>query len=57
MFDYVPKLANSQITDYAVIPKNVSGSKTLELLIPDPDQGFYLIKENKGNTIWVQDLS
>jgi hypothetical protein len=56
-FDYIPRLANAAISDYIVIPKNVSGSKTLELIIPDATEGFYLVKENKGNTIWVKDLN
>jgi hypothetical protein len=46
-FDYLNKLAGAQISDYIVIPKNMSGTKNLELLIADPNEGFYLIRENK----------
>jgi hypothetical protein len=56
-FDYIPKLANATISDYLVIPKNVSGSKALELIITDPVEGFYLVRENKNNTIYMRDLS
>mmetsp|Transcript_27223 Transcript_27223/g.26270 ORF Transcript_27223/g.26270 Transcript_27223/m.26270 type:complete len:98 (-) Transcript_27223:2091-2384(-) len=56
-FDYVSKLVGQQISDYLVIPKNVSGSKTLELIITDPVEGFYLVRENKNNTIYMTDLS
>lgn len=45
------------ISDYIVIPKNMSGTKNLELLVADQNEGFYLIRENKGNSIYITDLS
>lgn len=35
----------------------MSGTKNLELLIADPNEGFYLIRENKGNSVYMTDLS
>jgi hypothetical protein len=35
----------------------VSGSRSLELIVADPDEGFHLIKENKLNSEYLQDLS
>lgn len=43
MFEYIPRLAMAQISDYLVIPKNVSGSKSLELIITDPTEGLHLV--------------
>lgn len=40
-----------------MIPKSVSGSKTIELIITDPIEGFHLVRENKGNSIYMSDLS
>ena len=47
-FDYISKLQDAQITDYIIIPKGTKGASALELLIPDPEEGFHVIKENKG---------
>lgn len=35
----------------------MSSTKSLELLVTDPDNGFHWIKENKNNMFHVQDLS
>lgn len=56
-FDYVPRLQNATITDYIIIPKGIKGTSTLELFIPDPVEGFHVVRENKGNSIYLKDLS
>jgi len=45
-FDSVRNLGGNRNTDYLSIPKNVSGSGELELLVTDPSDGFHLIKES-----------
>ena len=35
----------------------MSGTKNLELLITDPEEGFHLVRENKDNSIYLSDLS
>src|SRR6185369_14551828 len=54
-------LANATISDYLIIPKNVSPSKCIELLITDPNEGFHLVRDIKDNarpnTIHMKDLT
>jgi hypothetical protein len=42
-----------------IIPKNQSGSKTLELIITDPVEGFHLVcsKEGRNNVIYMRDIT
>ncbi|CDW81219.1 vacuolar assembling sorting protein vps16 [Stylonychia lemnae] len=56
-FDYIAKLQDAQIHDYIIIPKGTKGASALELLIPDPEEGFHVIKENKGQSMYLRDLS
>jgi hypothetical protein len=45
---------NATITDYLLIPKGTKGSNTLELLVTDHTEGFWVISENK-KSILVKD--
>jgi hypothetical protein len=49
------------IKDFMLIPKEISGGKGMELMVTDPEEGFYLIKEgkqgNSGSVIKATDLS
>jgi hypothetical protein len=46
-FDSVPQLINQTISDYLIIPKGTKGSSAMELLVADPNEGFWVISENK----------
>lgn len=56
-FDYVPKLADATISDYIIIPKGTKGASAIELLIPDPNSGFHVIPENKGNVAYYERIN
>jgi hypothetical protein len=38
---------NATITDYLLIPKGTKGSNTLELLVTDHTEGFWVIQRTK----------
>ena len=41
---------NATITDYLIIPKGTKGSTALELLVPDHEDGFWVISETRKVT-------
>jgi hypothetical protein len=46
-FEYVPSLRDAAITDYTIIPKGSKNSTAIELLVADPIDGIWKIKENQ----------
>ena len=46
-FEYVPSLRDAAITDYTIIPKGTKNSTAIELLVADPIDGIWKIKENQ----------
>jgi hypothetical protein len=46
-FEYVPALAQAEKLDYLLVPKSQRGLGSPDLLVTDPNDGFWVISESR----------